>query len=70
MRQVTALASASGVPTSYLVDRGEGTPLLDAGTLDVLSEETTREVTCECSRLPEREKRIVLGIVRQFGEIT
>ena len=36
----------------------------------MFSDETTREVTRECSRLPEREKRIVLGIVRDFGETT
>jgi hypothetical protein len=31
-----------------------------------LRDETVRETTREISRLPERERRLVLGIVRQF----
>jgi hypothetical protein len=52
--------------TSYIVDRKEP-PLLDEELLEGLREETTREITREALRLPERERRIVLGIVRQFG---
>jgi hypothetical protein len=33
-----------------------------------LRDETTREITRQTLRLPEREKSIVLGIMRQFGE--
>ena len=32
-----------------------------------LRDETTREITREVLRLPERERGIVLGIVRQFA---
>lgn len=32
-----------------------------------LREETVREAAREISRLPEGERRLVLGIVRQFG---
>jgi transcriptional regulator with XRE-family HTH domain len=63
--QVAALAGAFGVEPSYLVDRGE--PLLDGELVDALRDETIREATREISRLPERERRLVLGIVRQFG---
>ena len=51
----------------YLVGREEPPPLLDAELLEGLSDETTREITREALRLPERERGIVLGVVRQFG---
>jgi hypothetical protein len=41
---------------------------LDAELTEGLKDETTREITRETLRLPEREREIVLGIVRQFGE--
>jgi len=62
-----ALAAVFGVPTSYLVDR-EGPPTLDTEMLEALADETTREITRRALRLPERERGIVLGIVREFGE--
>ena len=65
--QVAALAAVFGVEPSYLVDRKEP-PKFDAELIESLSDETTREITREVLRLPEREKQIVLGIVRQFGE--
>jgi transcriptional regulator with XRE-family HTH domain len=65
--QVAALAAVFGVEPSYLVDRKEPPPL-DAELIEGLREETTREITREALRLPEREREIVLGIVRQFGE--
>jgi transcriptional regulator with XRE-family HTH domain len=65
--QVAALAAAFGVEPSYLVDRKEPPPL-DAELLEGLSDETTREITRQALRLPGRERRLVLGIVRQFGE--
>jgi len=56
-----------GVPTSYLVDR-KGPPALEEETLDALADETANVILRESARLPEREKRIVLGIAREFGE--
>jgi transcriptional regulator with XRE-family HTH domain len=66
--QVAALAAVFGVPTSYLVDRGTDPSVLDEETLAALSDETANAILRESARLPEREKRIVLGIVRQLGE--
>jgi transcriptional regulator with XRE-family HTH domain len=66
LKQVAALAAAFGVEPSYLVDRREP-PLLDSKLLEGLRDETTREITRHSLRLPEREREIVLGIVRQFG---
>jgi transcriptional regulator with XRE-family HTH domain len=63
--QVAALASVFGVEPSYLLDRGEAP--LDAGLVESLRDETIREAVREISRLPERERQLVLGIVRQLG---
>jgi len=65
--QVAALAAVFGVEPSYLVGRKEP-PLLDAELLEGMRKETTRQITRQAQRLPERERRIVLGIVREFGE--
>ena len=51
--QVAALAAVFGMPPSYLVDRGKGQTVLDDEVMDAL---------------PEREKGLVLGIVRQLGK--
>ena len=64
--QVAALAAVFGVEPSYLVDQ-DAAPTLDAETLVALADEITREITREALRLPERERVIVLTIVRQFG---
>jgi transcriptional regulator with XRE-family HTH domain len=65
--QVAALAAVFGVAPSYLLDQGKDPSLLDEELLEGLRDETTREITREALRLPEREREIVLGIVRQFG---
>jgi transcriptional regulator with XRE-family HTH domain len=66
LSQVVALAGVFGVEPSYLLDRGE--PVFDRELVNALRDETVREVTREISSLPQRERRLVLGIVRQFGE--
>jgi hypothetical protein len=63
--QVAALASVFGVEPSHLLDRGE--PLFDRELVEALQNRTVQEATREISRLPEKERRLVLGIVRQFG---
>jgi len=47
------------------VDRDE--PPFDRTLVEALRDETVREATRAISRLPERERRLVLGIVQQFG---
>jgi transcriptional regulator with XRE-family HTH domain len=63
--RVAALASVFGVGASYLLDRGEP-PLLDEELVQALRDEDVRYITREISRLPDRERQLVLGIVRQF----
>jgi hypothetical protein len=65
--QVAALASVFGVPPSYLLDRGIEPTVLDEEVLEALADETAGSILRESSRLPQREKRLILGIVRQFG---
>jgi hypothetical protein len=68
LSHVDALARAFGVEPSYLVD-GTGEALFDGEIARALSDNTIREITLGCARLPPREKGIVLGIVRQFEAI-
>ena len=65
--QIAALAGVFGVEVSYLLDRGEP-PLLDEELVQALRDEDVRDITRESSRLPDRERRLVLGIVRQFKD--
>jgi hypothetical protein len=63
---VAALARAFGVEPSYLVD-GTGEALLGGEITRALSDNEVWEIALGCVRLSRREKRIVLGVVRQFS---
>jgi transcriptional regulator with XRE-family HTH domain len=63
--EVAALASVFGVEPSYLLDRGQPS-LLDEELVQALRDEDVRDITRESSRLPDRERHLVLGIVQQF----
>jgi hypothetical protein len=63
--QVAALASVFNVQPSYLLDRGQPS-LLDEELVQALHDEKVRDITRESSRLPDGERRLVLGIVRRF----
>ena len=65
--QAAALAGVLGVEPSYLLDRGEPS-LLDEELVQALRDEDVRNITRESSRLPDGERRLVLGIVRQFRD--
>jgi transcriptional regulator with XRE-family HTH domain len=64
---IAALASVFGVEPSYLLDREESS-LLDQELVQALRDEDVRDITRESSRLPDGERRLVLGIVRQFRD--
>ena len=66
--RVGALAAVFGVPPSYVLDRGTEADVLDEETLKALADKTAGAILKESARLPEREKHIVLGIVRQFSD--
>ena len=63
--QVAALASVFGVEPSYMLDREEPS-LLDEELVRALRDEDVRDITRESWRLPDRERRLLLGVVRQF----
>ena len=64
--QVAALAGVFGVEPSYFLDY-DSQPLLDEELVTALRDGDVRDITRESSRLSDRERRLVLGIVRQFG---
>jgi len=65
--QIVALAGVFGVETSYLLDRVE-LSLLDEELVQALRNEDVRAITRESSRLPDGERQLILGIVRQFRD--
>jgi transcriptional regulator with XRE-family HTH domain len=65
--QVAALAGVFGVEPAYFLNRGEPS-LLDEELVQALRDEDVRAITRESSRLPNGERRLVLGIVRQFRD--
>lgn len=68
VRQVVALAAVFGVRTSYLVDRSTNQSVLGEEASALQADETTNAILRDSSYPPEKEKGIVLGIVREFGE--
>jgi len=66
--RVAALAAAFGVVPSYLLDRGNEPSLLDEEVLEALADERSAALLKESVSLTEREKQIILGIVRQFSD--
>ncbi len=63
---VEDLESVSGARPSWFVDGEDNLALLDEELVEALRDETARAVLREAARLPERDRKIVLGIVRQF----
>ena len=61
-------AAAFGVPPSYLLDRSRNPLVLDEEVLEALANKSSAAtIPHESARLSERDKEIVLRIVRQFG---
>jgi transcriptional regulator with XRE-family HTH domain len=65
--QVVALASVFGVDPSYLMDKADPS-LLDEELVQALRDEDVRAITRESSRLPDGQRQLLLGIVRQFRD--
>ena len=65
---VEDLQGVAGARPSWFVDGEDNLALLDDELVEALRDETARAVLREVSRLPERDRRIVLNIVRQFEE--
>jgi transcriptional regulator with XRE-family HTH domain len=65
--EVEDLREVSGRRSSWFVDGEDNLALLDEEVVEALQDETARAIPREVSRLSEQDRRIVLGIVRQFG---
>jgi transcriptional regulator with XRE-family HTH domain len=65
---VENLGEVSGARPSWFVDGEDNLALLDGELVEALRDDTSRTILSEVARLPERERRIVLGMVRQFEE--
>lgn len=65
--KMAAIARAMGFPPAAWFEEDAGKELaLDWGLAGALKDESIRETVREMSRLSKRERRLVLGIVRQF----
>ena len=64
---VETLGEVSGARSAWFVDGEDNLALLDEELVQALRDETARPVLRELMRLPGRERKIVLGIVRQFA---
>ncbi len=60
------LREVSCVRPSWFLDEKDNLALLDEELVEALQDETARTVLREVARLPERDRRVVLGVVRQF----
>lgn len=67
MSQVVTLAAVLGVQPSYFLDRQEPPPL-DGEAVEALRDENACAILRESMRLSDRDRRIILGIVRQFRQ--
>src|SRR5215211_2922246 len=65
---VENLEDVSGARPSWFLDDEDNLALLDEDLVEALRDETVRAVLRELAGLPERERKIVLGIVRQFQD--
>ena len=65
---VKDLKEVSGIRPSWFVDGEDNLALLDKELVEALRDESARAVLREAISLPERDRRIGLGIVRQFAD--
>jgi transcriptional regulator with XRE-family HTH domain len=63
--KMAAIAKAMGLPPGLWFEDGKE-PELDWGLAGALRDETIRDTVRAMSRMSRRERRLVLGIVRQF----
>jgi transcriptional regulator with XRE-family HTH domain len=68
--QVIALADVFGVHPSYFIDRGKKPPIIDREAMEVLRDETVSAIAHKSLRLPGRERRMVLSIIRQLENMS
>lgn len=68
--QVIALADVFGVHPSYFIDKGKKPPLIDREAMEVLRDETVSAIAHKSLRLPSRERRMILTLIRQLEDMS
>jgi transcriptional regulator with XRE-family HTH domain len=68
--QVVALADVFGVHPSYFIDKGKKPPIIDREAMEVLRDETVSAIAHKSLRLPGRERRMILTIIRQLEDMS
>lgn len=66
LNKVVALADVFGVDPSYFFNSSERTPIIDPQMLDIFRNETVSAIARKSLKLPDHEKRTILGIISQF----
>jgi transcriptional regulator with XRE-family HTH domain len=68
MSQIWALADVFGVSPSYFFDRGSKPLLFDEKMIEALRDDTISTILHASIRLSDRDRAIILGIIKQFEE--
>jgi transcriptional regulator with XRE-family HTH domain len=66
---VLSLAEVFGVPASYFLERERKPPIISPNMIEASKDETVTAILNKSLRLPEREKQMVLNIIKQFEEM-
>jgi transcriptional regulator with XRE-family HTH domain len=64
--QIIVLADVFGIHTSYFIDRRKKPPIINREAMEALQDETVSAIAHKSLRLPARERRMVLSIIRQL----
>lgn len=67
--QITALADVFGVHPSYFLKRVERPALLDREAMEIFRDETVSAIAHKSLHLPDRERQMILNIIRQFEDL-
>ncbi len=65
---VVALAETFGVHSSSLFDRGRKLLIVNQEALEILRDETVSAIAHKSLHLPDRDRQMILNIIRQFEE--
>jgi transcriptional regulator with XRE-family HTH domain len=67
--QIVALSDVFAVHPSYLLDRTKHWPPFDGESMEIFRDETVSAIARKSLRLPNRDRQLVLNIIRQFEQM-
>ncbi|MDP8900407.1 MAG: hypothetical protein M3N33_04535 [Actinomycetota bacterium] len=53
----------------HFLDRSKSPPLLDSAAMEIFRDETVSAIAHRSLNLPDRERQMVLNIIRQFEQL-